>query len=232
MSQKILISAALQDELHHLVDATEISNIREVLNVKFWEGKLNNKEVVIYQTKVSRTNAAYATAVAIKEYGKDNVIMINTGSSGAGTINEKVFSTVISDRLYYREPEVTGYKIGQVPYEPEFFQTDSKLLKIADTLFKNRNDVAIGNYICSEAFMNSRELHDGTVALFENVKSIDMESTAVAQIAHKLNIPFIGFRTISDNIHNEESPLEQFNETIKKVGEKYTELIKEFIAHV
>lgn len=232
MNKKYLISAALMDELNPVLQAVEILKEKEILNTQVWEAKFGDKELVIYKTGVSRTNAAFATTVIIHEYQDYDLTLINLGSSGAGTINEKVFSTVIANKLFYREPDVIGYKKGQVPYEPEFFSGDKHLIDVCKKIFSNREDIIFGNYVCSEAFMEDKKIHEDTANLFEDIKSIDMESTAVAHIANKLNIPFLGIRTISDNIFNDESPIDQFEKAIKSVGFRYTEVLKEVLTNV
>ena len=225
----ILISAALDNELRPLLKVADVQK-KTINNVNIWEGNLFGKKVVIYQTNVSRTNAAYSTGIVINEYKAHELVLLNVGSSGAGTINEKVFDTVIADKLFYREPEVPGYKIGQVPHFPQFFQSDRKYFKILKVKLESNQNVHFGNFLCSEKFMFNEKIHNESVNKFKNIKSVDMESTAIAHLAYINKLPFIGIRTISDNIYEKEKPMDQFDKTIKLVGKEYLKIVKEIIS--
>ena len=225
----ILLSAALDKELKPILKKAFVTK-KIINNVNTWKGKLFGKEVIIYQNNVSRTNAAYSTGVVINEYKNHDLLLLNVGSSGAGTVEQKVFDSVIADKLYYKEPEVPGYKKGQVPYAPPYFEASKKHFQVLKEKLFSDPKIHFGNFLCSEKFMANKDIHHKSVSLFKNIKSVDMESTAIAHVAFLNKLPFVGIRTISDNIYNKEKPMDQFDKTIEKVGKVYLQIIERIIS--
>ncbi len=231
MSELIVIGAAMDEELNPILMQATIYKKIEIANFTIYEANLFNKEVLLYKTNISRTNAAASTAIVLQKYGARIKEVINVGSSGAANEKQGVLKTIISNDLNYSENMVEGYEKGQVPYMPKLYKTNIELQEKFKKIMDPKNH-EIGNFVCSESFLSNEEVL--RQAIIENpikISSIDMESTAVAQVCYTFKIPFIGLRTISDNIFQKDSKNsnEQFQENINKVHKGYLSLLKRYI---
>ncbi len=231
MKNLIVIGAAMDQELNPILKQAEISKKIEIANFTIYEAKLFDKNVILYKTNISRTNAAAATAIVLYKYMNEIKEVINVGSSGAGRAEQGIMKTIVSNELNYSENTVDGWEKGQVPYMPNIYKANDEL-KEKNKKIMNKEDHEIGNFVCSESFLSSQEVLEE--AILNNpikISSIDMESTAVAQVCYTFNIPFIGLRTISDNIflENAKDSNEQFEENINQVHKGYFTLLKEYL---
>ncbi|CAM9123104.1 5'-methylthioadenosine/S-adenosylhomocysteine nucleosidase [Mycoplasma todarodis] len=231
MNKLIVIGAAMDQELNPILKESKIKKEIKVANLTIYEVELLGREVILYKTNIGRTNASLATAIVLQRYKKDIKEVINVGSSGAGREDQGIMKTVISDELNYSENTVEGWKKGQVPYMPEVYKTDGKLQEKFKKIM-NPEIHEVGNFVCSESFLSSQAvLAEAILSNPIEISSIDMESTAVAQVCYAFNVPFIGLRTISDNIflENAKDSNEQFEENINHVHKGYFTLLKKYL---
>ena len=75
------IICATETEMKAIIN--EIKNIREnnVGKIIFFEGKLNNKDIVFVQSGIGKVNAAITATLLIEKYDVDEVIF--SGVAGA-----------------------------------------------------------------------------------------------------------------------------------------------------
>ena len=79
-----------------------------------------------------------------------------------------------------------------------------------------------------DKFINSVEQRDTLLSLLPDVKCVEMEGAALAQVCCEFNIPFVVIRIISDSADN--NAHFDFGNFIKEVANAYsTEIISEMM---
>jgi len=165
-------------------------------------------------TGIGKVNAAFQATSFI--LNKQPTAIINVGCAGA-LPNTGIHKgdVVVSTGCRYTDVDVTaiGYDLGQVPGCPIIFESDKKLL---EAVLKDSVDIPIhtGTIGTGDRFMQKKFIEE----VFQyNVKAIDMESAAIAQVCHWLNIPFISIRYISDVVGKDEP--KTFTNWLQKASE-------------
>lgn len=159
----------------------------------------NNNMLVI--TKVGKTNAASALSYAIAKYNID--IIINLGFVGASS-EHNIGDILIVEKALYHDFDATifGYEKGQVPGLPAHYTSDYNLVT---KLNYQKTTLYTGDYFMTDKLNGSY--------------IVDMEGTALFQVAYINKIPIISIKVVSDII-GEESHIEKYNE-FEKNGSKY-----------
>ena len=92
-----------------------------------------------------------------------------------------------------------GYEKGQLPANPAAFLSDKQLADLADEIAQSQGQNVKRGLICSgDSFINSEEKIAQIKVDFPNVTAVEMEATAIAQVCHAFNVPFVVVRAISD----------------------------------
>ncbi len=198
------IIAAMDEELNRLKSLVIISETREIAGIKFHIAKLDSLDVVIVQSGIGKAAAAMATTLLCVNF---NVRAIyNTGTAGGIDPNLSIGDVIIGEQMRYFDADVTafGYSFGQLPNQPEFFLSDRALFLNAKSCSKNKAleyDFAVhtGLILSGDKFVSSIEDKDQILTQFPSVQALDMESSAIAQVANQMGIPFIIIRSVSDH---------------------------------
>jgi len=195
--KKIGIICAITKELGAFLPYIQECKTTDKAMLKFYEGKINNTDVVALFCGVCKTNAALATQVLIDTYGVD--VVINAGTAGGIDKNLDVFDTVICTEAVYHDVH-EGILTEFHPWlESKFFKSDEDLLNLARKV-ADRADVKgkiyFGRMVTGEQFI----VDDGREEIIANLNplSVDMETAAMAHVCYVNKIPFIAIRSISD----------------------------------
>jgi adenosylhomocysteine nucleosidase len=145
----------------------------------------NDVEILI--TGVGKVNAARALTeiLSTKKVSK----IYNFGFAGA-TNPYQIGQIVCINEAIYHDFDLTvfGYQKGQVPGHPEVFKTDNSLIKSAKNRLLN---ITFGKLFTGDYFVTD---------IPSEPMIVDMEGTALYQVAHHYQIPIISFKVISDLI--------------------------------
>ncbi len=147
------------------------------------------------QSGIGKVNAAYKTARFLQQHPYD--IIINTGI--AGGVNREVFEVVLGEKLIYHDVDVTAfnYPQGQVPGMPNSYYSDPQYVDVFKQAMREHPYIN-GTIASGDQFMTSLTPLKSFMESTPDLHAVDMESTAIAQIAYLENIPFLSFRIISD----------------------------------
>lgn len=203
---KIGIVGAMAQEVEILKGLMTDKIEKKVASAVIFEGKINGKSVALLQSGIGKVAAAIGTTVLLQLTKPD--IVINTGSAGGLAKGLKVGDIVISDETRYHDADVTafGYEKGQLPSNPAAFLSDAKLAELAQKIAEAQGQSVKRGLICSgDSFINSAEKIAEIKADFPNVTAVEMEATAIAQVCHAFNVPFVVVRAISDSGDGEAS---------------------------
>lgn len=212
--RRIGILAAMESEFQILHDALEDMEPERVMDCKYYIGKINNVDVVLVRCGVGKVNAASAATVLIDHF--DCNLIINSGIAG-GISPTKTRELILADRLVYNDVDIInfGYKYGQVPGMPEYFTINPSLLIFVKSILNRlKIDFKCGVIASGDKFARDLDIIKDNE---KGILAVDMESTAVAQIATKAGVDFLIVRYVSD-IVGEESQIEKYDEFEKEMA--------------
>ena len=196
------IIGAMEEEVKALLDKTEDIHENKILDCVFYEGKIDNKQVVILQGGIGKVNSAICVTLLLTNY--DIEYVINIGSAGGLKDYQNVGDVVISSHVAYHDVDLTafGRPMGELPELPVFIPADENLVNKAKDILHKMN---IPNALCSE-----------------------MEASAVGHTCYKFGVPFIITRSLSDVYGHGESSM-QFDEYLKIASENSAKLCVELV---
>ncbi|HJV17997.1 MAG TPA: 5'-methylthioadenosine/S-adenosylhomocysteine nucleosidase [Bacillales bacterium] len=226
---KIAIIGAMEEEVTLLRENIEGKKQEIVAGCEFTFGKMHGKEVILLKSGIGKVNAAMSTTILLEKYKPDYII--NTGSAGGFNPMLNVGDAVISSEVRHHDVDVTafGYEYGQVPQLPAAFLADEKLVAIAESAAKEINEIQVvkGAIATGDSFMNDPVRVDFIRTKFDNLKAVEMEAAAVAQVAHQFNVPFVIIRSLSD-IAGKESDV-SFDQFLDKAAVNSATLVMKMV---
>lgn len=134
-------------------------------------------------------------------------LILSVGSAGGLDSKLSIGDVIIGTNYVHGTADATafGYKIGQIPGQPESFAVHHSLVEPIQTLQAAHKDVMhVGTVASSDTFVTENNVADLREA-FPGVLSADMESHALAQVCHTFKVPFASIRSISDVVGAERS---------------------------
>ena len=199
--KKIGIIGAMAEEVSMLIDRINNPKVTEKAGMKFTEGKLLEKEVVIVNSGIGKVNAALAAQVLVDLFDVDAII--NSGVAGAISNRLSIGDIVLSEDAVQHDMDASyfGDPVGNIPRMKEsYFKGDKKLIKLAEEVCAEVNPeihVFAGRVASGDQFVSSAEKKHWLATTF-NAMCTEMEGAAIAQAAYLNNTPFLVIRAISD----------------------------------
>ena len=202
IKNNIGIICAMSVELEAIRQMMDSYETKLIGTRTFYEGTINNQNIVLVQCGIGKVNAGVTTALLCENYQPS--LIINCGVAGGYSEVLKPLDVVIADRVFYYDVDVTfgdySFRYGQIQGEELYFEC-SDLLK---NILENKEiDVRchIGSIMTSDKFASDRDYLTYHIEKYFNdtkVFAVDMESAAVGQVACQYKTPFIIIRSISD----------------------------------
>lgn len=199
--KKIGIIGAMELEVEVLKEQMDVKNIVEKASMKFYEGILRGKDVVIVQCGIGKVNAGICVQILADLFHVDAVI--NTGVAGSLRAEINIGDIVVSTDACEHDMDVTalGYKQGIIPQMKEsFFKADRKLVEAAIEVCREVNpdiNVYEGRVLSGDQFISGEEIKNKLIDLFGGFCT-EMEGAAIAHAAFLNEIPYVVIRAISD----------------------------------
>ena len=199
---KIVILVAMDKEFGQLKGLLDGANAEEHSHYVFVKGTMGKHEVTLMKCGIGKVNAAVGAAVAIEAYRPD--LVVSSGCAGGADTTLHVADCVVASACAYHDvycgSEVT---YGQVMGMPATFVTPQNLVEKALALNNEPAETRLphvrsGLTVTGDWFVDSREKMQTIVNNFPDATAVDMESCAIAQACHIMNVPFVSFRMISD----------------------------------
>ena len=230
---KIGIIGAMHEEIMELKNSMTNINEVQISNLKFYEGKLCSKNIVLVESGIGKVNAAISTTLLISQFKVEKIIF--TGVAGAVNPKIKVTDIVIGTDLVESDMDVTAggnYKLGEIPrMKSSHFKADPYLLTLAESVavkLFGSDKVHRGRIISRDEFVASSEKVNKLREIF-SAECVEMEGAAVAHVCEVMNIPFIVIRSISDKADDEAGMT--FDEFVK-IAAKHSKSIVEGILSI
>ena len=188
-------------EVEALKEQMDVKNIVEKASMKFYEGTLRGKDVVIVRCGIGKVNAGICVQILADLFQVDAVI--NTGVAGSLRAEINIGDIVVSTDACEHDMDVTalGYKQGIIPQMKEsFFKADRQLVEAAIEVCREVNpdiNVYEGRVLSGDQFISGEEIKNKLIDLFDGFCT-EMEGAAIAHAAFLNEIPYVVIRAISD----------------------------------
>jgi adenosylhomocysteine nucleosidase len=222
------IIGAMEPEVALIKQQLKNANESTVAGFTFYQGTLDDSQVVLVQSGIGKVAAALATAALVEHFSPDYVI--NTGSAGGFDAELNIGDIVIANEVRYHDVNVTafGYEIGQLPGNPAAFSANAQLVAAAEKAINQLGNIKakIGLITTGDTFMTAEADIALARANFPTMAAVEMEGAAIAQTCHFLQVPFAIIRSLSD-IAGKESPtsFEAYLETASINSSKMVQLM-------
>ncbi|MEB8073585.1 5'-methylthioadenosine/adenosylhomocysteine nucleosidase [Mammaliicoccus sciuri] len=219
------IIGAMEEEVEILKSSIENRETIQIAHVIFYKGNIEDKQVVLAQSGIGKVNAAITATLLINEFKPD--LIINTGSAGSVDSELNIGDIIISNKVYYHDVNATafGYKLGQVPSMPEFYETDKELIDLAKSSIEQLDLYGIvGEVATGDSFIGSIDQRKVIKSNFPTASVVEMEAGAIAQTCYQYNVPIIVTRAVSD-LADKESDV-TFEEFLKVACVNSSKIVK------
>lgn len=191
----VLLLAAMAEETAPLLAAHDFRDV-EVRHGRAWRCEEDGRSIALVTCGIGLVNSAASAALAIRDHDPKAVISI--GSAGGLGADVRVGDIIVGGSYRYSDADATafGYEYGQIPSMPVSFAGDEHLLSLVEA-DDTDDTVHVGEIVSGNSFV-AGELATTLRTRFPQALAADMESTAIAQVAWGMGIPFVCVRSISD----------------------------------
>ena len=212
---KVGIICAGDEEVALFLPLIRDYKITERAMLKFYEGQINNIEVVVLFSGVCKVNAAIASQLLIDVFGVDKII--NSGTAGGMDPNLEIFDTAISTEVCYHDVAPDILTEFHPWMKSVFFEADHELIELSKAAvdkIKPAGKVIWGRMVTGESFITDegrKKICDKLAPL-----TVDMETVSIAHVCYVNNIPFISIRCVTDTAKY--SGIDNFEENCVKAS--------------
>ena len=164
--------------------------------VRFQPGRLAGREVLLVESGLGLTQAASAATLAVAEFGATG--LISTGSAGGMGAEVQVGDVVVGTEALYSLADATAfghYSLGQIPKMPRRFTAVPEAIGLLRG--SGGREVHFGLVISADSFISAHNYAE-VMGRFPDAMATDMETAAIAQVAHSFRVPWVAIRGISD----------------------------------
>lgn len=224
------IIVAMQEELDEILKIMDEIEQKEIYNITFIEGKIENNQVIIVKSGVGKVNAARTTQILIDKLNVKYVI--NVGSAGALNPMLNIGDIVIADRLIQHDFDITAFnhEKGYITGVGDYINCDAELVRKLKNIASNMEDmeykVVTGVIASGDIFCTEIEMKNKIYSKF-NAECVEMEGAAIAQVCYLDKIPFAVIRSISDSPNGNNAIV--FDEFVKLASKRCANILKEFL---
>ncbi len=200
--KKLGIIGAMRVEVETLKKQMEDLTVTQRAGMTFYEGKLEQLDVVVVECGVGKVNAAMCVQVLCDCFGVTH--LVNTGVAGSLCAELDIGDFVISTDAVYHDFDChilnPNYVVGQVPGLPvRKFPADENLsrfaLEAAEQIYSGH--ARLGTVASGDQFVSQKEKKQQIIA-DTGALCTEMEGAAIAHTAWRNGIPFVVIRAISD----------------------------------
>ncbi len=171
--------------------------------LSLWEGNLEGTPVVVAITGVGKVAAALATQFVIDTFEPRCAVVIGLG--GATESHTEVGQLIVASGALQHDVDarplvnVRGLipGLGTTVLSPDPALSE-KLRRAAEIAVEKPQIVRSGVILTGDQIITSRDVRDRLLSDFPNGVCFDMETAAIAQVAHQNHLPWAAIRITSD----------------------------------
>lgn len=226
-TRSVLVLAALEQEEQALIgrlkeklgnSALRKTVLSRKLGLEMTSADLNDRSISILRTGIGSVNAALALLLAHESEKKrpfDSIILLGVGGAVREglDVGDLVISTRVLQHDYFYSFDHGDQRIrpgalilsskeaenhdAEIPADPGLIEWLKKSELAAD--FKAK--VFTGTILSGSEFVGRVERKRAIASLLPDALLVDMEAAGVAQLAHRLEIPFVIAKTVADRLN-------------------------------
>ena len=223
------IVVAMDEEREEILELMTNVQVKQIYNLRFLTGKINNRDCILIKSGVGKVNAARTTQVLLDNFEVEFVI--NAGAAGAVNYLLNIGDIVIAKHVVQHDFDITafGHSKGYITGVGDKIQCDLGLVSAFENMLKNMPELSynikLGIVASGDIFCTSIDMKNKINSKF-NEDVVDMECAAVGQVCYLDSIPFISIRCISDvpDGQNEKT----FDDNLKLASKRCAKLIYDF----
>lgn len=231
---KIGIIAAENEEMLAIKNIMENISEENIFNLKFYIGKIHNRECILVECGVGKVNAARTTQILIDNFSIDYII--NVGSAGSITPELNVEDIVIGKELIQYDFDITqigNYEKGEICDVGKYFYSDRKLINLCEQTISEMKDrsfkIKIGRIGSADIFFANPEKAKLVREEF-GMECLEMEGAAIGQVCFLDKIPFLVIRGISDTPNGNNKI--DFHTYLKVASKRAAEILENLISKI
>lgn len=199
--KKIGIIFAMNEELNSMLKYLDITNKYKIFDLEFYEGNIQDNEIILITSGVGKVNSARSTQILIDNMKVD--MIINVGVSGGIVNTLEVCDIVIGTKLVQHDFDITAFnhEKGYIPNIGVYIESDLYLINIANEV---KNELSNIDYNIKYGVIASGDIFCTNNTMTEKINKkfnaicVEMEGASIAQVCYLSHIPFIVIRSISD----------------------------------
>jgi adenosylhomocysteine nucleosidase len=198
----LAILVALEVEAQALVRRLAPSTTSSPL-LSVWEGLVESTPVVLVITGVGKVAAALAAQFACDRFDPGTILVV--GLAGATGSDGQRGELIVASGALQHDMDARPFTAarGVIPSlgkavlasDPTLSE---RLRNATESVVSQPGIVRAGIVLTGDQIVTSGAVRDGLLAEFPNGACIDMETAAVAQVAHQNSIPWAALRITSD----------------------------------
>ena len=214
---KLGIMTAMEEEFRLIAQAFGFTTSTEIGPRTFLSATHDGLELTLVAARLGKVAAAVTASLLIQEFGVDAIVVVGVAGSTDSTV--RIGDIVVADRLVQHDIDlkgVLGYQRFDIPL------LDVREMKSCDQLFGVATEAAKRAVVSSSYVKGVQnfsteapQIHAGVIgsgdvfvcdpgereslsAAISELKCVEMEGAAVAQVCVEHGVPFVVTRIISD----------------------------------
>jgi adenosylhomocysteine nucleosidase len=198
----VAILVALEMEAQALVRQLAPSTIASP-RLSIWEGLVEGTHVVLVITGVGKVSAALAAQFTCDQFDPESILVV--GLAGATDSDGQRGELIVASGALQHDMDARPFTDakGVIPsLDKTLLASDptlsERLRNATKSVVGNRRIVRSGVVLTGDQIVASRVVRDGLLADFPDGACLDMETAAIAQVAHQNGIPWAALRITSD----------------------------------
>jgi adenosylhomocysteine nucleosidase len=168
-----------------------------------WEGVLEDTPVVLVITGVGKVAAALAAQFACDRFDPGSVLVV--GLAGATGTDGQLGELIVASGALQRDMDARPFtdargvipSLGKAVLASDPTLSE-RLRTAAESVVSRPRIIRSGVVLTGDQIVTSRVIRDGLLANFPDGACLDMETAAIAQVAHQNGIPWAALRITSD----------------------------------
>ncbi len=198
----LAILVALEVEAQALVRQLAPSTISSP-RLSVWEGLVEGTPVVLVITGIGKVSAALAAQFTCDRFDPGSLLVV--GLAGAIGSDGQLGELIVASGALQHDMDARPFTDakGVIPsLGKAMFAADptlsEKLRRAAESVVDNPRIIRSGVVLTGDQIVTSRVIRDSLAADFPSGVCLDMETAAIAQVAHQNRVPWAALRMTSD----------------------------------
>ena len=200
MSRPIGIIGAMDIEVDGIVASMTNTTVEEISGVKYYNGILEGKEVVVARCGIGKVFAAICSQTMILKYNP--CVIINTGVAGSLSSELDILDVAVANKVVQHDMDTSAIGdpkglisgINVIYFETDKYTTEKLQIAAIDSSCKTK----MGIIASGDKFMSIPSEKQEIKSEFDAI-ACEMEGASIGHVCYVNNVPFGVIRAISDS---------------------------------